>query len=98
MTQAVDLRLACAKQVESRGDLLDTLHWWLRDVWISAHTGQPDFLRLPNLQTHALTVARRLSTKTALDNLQTWERTRRSLDTNVQEALALEVGLLQLNL
>jgi DNA polymerase III subunit delta' len=87
-----------AEYRRQRGDVLDTLHWWLRDVWISAHTGQPDFLRLPTLQTHAMTVARRLSTKTALDNLQTWERTRRSLDTTVQEALALEVGLLQLNL
>jgi DNA polymerase III subunit delta' len=86
-----------AEYRRQRADLLNVLHWWLRDVWICVHTSKLEFLRLPNLQAHALTIARRLSTTTALANLQTWERTRRSLDTNVQEALALEVGLLQLN-
>jgi DNA polymerase III subunit delta' len=86
-----------AEYRRQRADLLNALHWWLRDVWICAHTSKSEFLRLPSLQAHALTMARRLSTTTALSNLQIWERTRRSLDTNVQEALALEVGLLQLS-
>jgi DNA polymerase III subunit delta' len=87
-----------AEYRRQRADLLEGLHWWLRDIWISAQTPNPEFLRLPSLQPHSVTVACRLSTTTALANLQSWEQTRRSLDTNVQEALALEVGLLQLNL
>ena len=43
-------------------------------------------------------VAQRISSADALDNLQIMERTQRLLFTNVQEALALEVGLLKLRL
>ena len=42
-------------------------------------------------------VARRLSPRQALENLQTLEQTQRLLHTNVQEALALEVGMLKLH-
>ena len=45
----------------------------------------------------AETVARRISPRQALENLQTLEQTQRLLHTNVQEALALEVGLLKLH-
>jgi len=43
-------------------------------------------------------VAQRLSPKAALDNLRIIEQLQRWLHTNVQEALALEVGLLKLQL
>jgi len=43
-------------------------------------------------------VAERVSTPDALENLQTLEQLQRRLYTNVQEALALEVGLLKLRL
>jgi hypothetical protein len=43
-------------------------------------------------------VARRLSSKAALENLRIIEQLQRWLHTNVQEALALEVGLLKLQL
>jgi len=43
-------------------------------------------------------VAGRISSNQALENLQTLEKTQRILHTNVQEALALEVGLLKLNI
>jgi len=43
-------------------------------------------------------VARRLSPKAALENLRVIEQLQRWLHTNVQEALALEVGLLKLQL
>lgn len=87
-----------AEYRRQRSDLLNALHWWLRDIWISAQVTTPDLLRLPNLKAHTTAIAQRLSTRSALINMETWERTRRFLDTNVQEALALEVGLLQLNL
>ena len=41
-------------------------------------------------------VARRITPRQALENLQTLEQTQRLLHTNVQEALALEVSLLKL--
>ena len=45
-----------------------------------------------------MSLARRLTAETAAENLQVFEKTRRLLDTNVQEALALEVGMLKLKL
>jgi DNA polymerase III subunit delta' len=87
-----------AEYRRQRADLLGALHCWLRDVWISTHTPQHHLLSLPGLQPHSASLAARLSPRTALENLQTWEQTRRILDTNVQEALALEVGFLKLTL
>jgi DNA polymerase III subunit delta' len=87
-----------AEYRRQRTDLLNAVHWWWRDVWISTHGAPPALLSLPSLQSDAAMVAKRISPGQALHNLNTWERTRRTLETNVQEALALEVGLLQLNL
>ena len=52
------------------------------------------------LQADALesTNGHRLQAMAALENLQVLEQTQRLLHTNVQEALALEVGLLKLKL
>ena len=85
------------------------VQWWLRDVWLS--TLRPDkigttedgrtlaaggsLLKFPEISgTEA--VARRITPRQALENLQTLEQTQRLLHTNVQEALALEVSLLKL--
>jgi hypothetical protein len=43
-------------------------------------------------------VAQRISAKAAIENLRIIEQLQRWLHTNVQEALALEVGLLKLHL
>jgi len=43
-------------------------------------------------------VARRITPRQALENLQILEQKQRLLHTNVQEALALEVSLLKLQL
>ena len=43
-------------------------------------------------------VAERISPKAAMENLRIIEQLQRWLHTNVQEALALEVGLLKLHL
>jgi hypothetical protein len=43
-------------------------------------------------------VAQRISPKEAMENLRIMEQLQRWLSTNVQEALALEVGLLKLHL
>jgi len=56
-----------------------------------------ELLSLPQLVS-AETVARRISPAKAADNLRVMEQTQRLLGSNVQEALALEVGLLKLSL
>jgi DNA polymerase-3 subunit delta' len=79
-----------------RADLLLLVQWWLRDIWLHTLAAGKDLLKFPQIS-GAETVARRISTKHALENLQTLEQTQRLLHSNVQEALALEVGLLKLH-
>jgi DNA polymerase-3 subunit delta' len=59
--------------------------------------GTTDLLNFPQLA-GTQRVAGRISAKDAVENLQIIEGTQRLLHTNVQEALALEVGLLKLHL
>lgn len=86
-----------------RSDLLAALQWWLRDVWIqtltSAERGvrSAELLNFPQMPS-AGHVAKRISPNQAVENLRVVEKTQRLLGSNVQEALALEVGLLKLNL
>jgi DNA polymerase-3 subunit delta' len=70
----------------------------------SVHPGRPEakplgqaLLSFPDLG-GTRQVARRLSSQKAMENLQIMEQLQRWLSTNVQEALALEVGLLKLHL
>jgi DNA polymerase-3 subunit delta' len=90
-----------AEYRRQRTDLLVIVQRWLRDVWLhTLGTEGPGNLELfgfpPAVATAA--VAQRISPKEAMENLQTMEGTQRLLHTNVQEALALEVGLLKLHL
>jgi DNA polymerase-3 subunit delta' len=80
-----------------RSDLLVALQWWLRDVWVQTLSVGGNLLNFPELAS-ASRVAKRLLPGQAMENLQVLERTQRLLGSNVQEALALEVGLLKLNL
>ncbi len=86
-----------------RSDLLLALQWWLRDVWLQtldAGTGAEagaGLLNFPELDGTAQ-VAQRVSSGDAMENLRVMEQLQRWLGTNVQEALALEVGLLKLRL
>ena len=99
-----------AEYRRQRAELLLSLEWWLRDVWVrkihdhgeaatqkSAAAGRGTLLSFPEL-TGSQKVAQRLSAAEALENLQVMEQLQRWLGTNVQEALALEVGLLKLRL
>jgi DNA polymerase-3 subunit delta' len=91
--------LAAAVEAEyrrQRADLLLLVQWWLRDVWLHTLAAGKELLNFPKI-TGAEMVAHRLSSRQALENLQTLEQTQRLLHTNVQEALALEVGLLKLH-
>ena len=79
-----------------RADLLLLVQWWLRDVWLHTLSAGGELLKYPEVS-GAETVARRINSRQALENLQTLEQTQRLLHSNVQEALALEVGLLKLH-
>jgi len=79
-----------------RADLLMLIQWWLRDAWIHTLAVGRDLLKFPEIA-GAEAVAKRITARQALENIKTVEQTQRLLHTNVQEALALEVGLLKLH-
>jgi DNA polymerase-3 subunit delta' len=101
MREKLEDELTAAIEAEyrrQRTDLLGVLHWWLRDVWLQSLAAGADMLSFPNLAAAAQSVARRISPAEARSNLEEMDRLQRQLYTNVQEALALEVGLLKLRL
>jgi DNA polymerase-3 subunit delta' len=95
-----EVELSAAIEAEyrlQRSDLLVALQWWMRDVWLQTLSQGGELLRFPQLAS-AGQVSKRLSPTQARANLDVLERVQRLLGSNVQEALALEVGLLKLNL
>jgi DNA polymerase-3 subunit delta' len=92
--------LAAGSEAEyrrQRAEVLLLLQWWLRDVWLCTLAAGEELLHLPQIA-GADEVAKRISTQQAQENLSVIEQTQRLLHTNVQEALALEVSLLKLQL
>ncbi|MDB6058845.1 MAG: DNA-directed polymerase, partial [Verrucomicrobiales bacterium] len=89
-----------AEYRRQRNDLLAALQWWLRDVWLqTVSQSASKFLGFPDLAAAAQTIGKRISAADARDNLEIVDDLQRQLsNTNVQEALALEVGLLKLKL
>ncbi|HZF02275.1 MAG TPA: DNA polymerase III subunit [Methylomirabilota bacterium] len=91
--------LAAAVEAEyrrRRADLLLLIQCWLRDVWLHTLAAGKELLNFPKMS-GAEIVAKKITSRQALENLQTLEQTQRLLHTNVQEALALEVGFLKLH-
>ena len=86
-----------AEYRRQRAELLLLMQWWLRDVWLHTLGSGREFLNFPQVA-GADRVASRLTPQQALENLRVVEQTQRLLHTNVQEALALEVGLLKLQM
>jgi DNA polymerase-3 subunit delta' len=103
-----------AEYRRQRADLLAVLQNWLRDVWLrtlarpneqksEVRDSRPadrlmdDLLIFPKVAATS-DVAQRISAKDAMENLRIMEQLQRWLATNVQEALAMEVGLLKLHL
>jgi len=92
--------LAAAVEAEYRRrrvDLLALLQLWFRDVWLHTLSVNGELTHFPQL-TSTSQVAGRLKPRNAMDNLQVLQQTQSLLNTNVQESLALEVGLLKLHL
>lgn len=101
MRDKLEEELAAAIEAEyrrQRTDLIGVLHWWLRDVWLETLAQGAELVSFPSLAPEVQAVARRISPAEALSNLEEIDRLQRQLHTNVQEALALEVGLLKLKL
>ncbi len=86
-----------AEYRRQRAELLLLVQWWLRDVWLHTLATGREFLNFPQIA-GADRVASRLTPQQAMENLRVVEQTQRLLHTNVQEALALEVGLLKLRM
>jgi len=108
LMQKWESELSAAIEAEyrrQRSDLLALLQAWLRDVWIECAVRSPEstagsegqLLNFPRLE-GTRRVAARISPAQATENLEVIEQLQRWLFTNVQEALALEVGLLKLRL
>jgi DNA polymerase-3 subunit delta' len=94
-----ETELAAAIEAEyrrRRAEILLLLQWWLRDVWLHTLAAGKELLKFPAIS-GAENVARRITPRQAVENLQTLEQAQRLLHTNVQEALALEVSLLKLH-
>jgi DNA polymerase-3 subunit delta' len=87
-----------AEYRRQRSEMLNALQWWLRDVWLQTVTVGEDLLTFPQHREVTAAIAQKLQPTDALANLTHLERLQRLLFTNVQEALALEVGLLKLKL
>ncbi len=97
-----DKELAAGAEAEyrrQRGELLAALYWWLRDLWLATQGEDSERLALPELAAATRVAAQRVTPDAAAENLRVIEHTARLLaETNVQEALTLEVGLLRLRL
>lgn len=101
MREKLEDELAAAIEAEyrrQRTELIGSLQWWFRDVWLQTLGQGQESLCLPELVAASQAVARRISTQDATENLQVIERLLRQFNSNVQEALALEVGLLKLKI
>ena len=96
-----EAELNAAVEAEYRGkraELLLLLQWWMRDIWLSTMKMEELSLAVPQLRNATEQVANRLSPSDASENLRQLEKLQRQLTTNVQESLALEIGLLKLRL
>ncbi len=87
-----------AEYRRQRAELLVSLEFWLRDVWLHSLALNGDLLSLPQTASQTAVIASRISPEAAVENLDVLEQTQRLLYSNVQEALALEVGFLKLKL
>jgi DNA polymerase-3 subunit delta' len=86
-----------AEYRHQRTTLLGWLQLWLRDIWLTTLQTDPGLLSFSGLPGCA-EIAGRITPRQALANLGILEQAQRLLHTNVQEALALEVCLLKLEL
>jgi DNA polymerase-3 subunit delta' len=87
-----------AEYRRERSEQLKLIQWWLRDIWLSCLGNDNASFRFPTAADYTRIVSARISSRQARQNLDQFETTQGLLQTNVQEGLTLEVGLLKLNL
>lgn len=88
--------LAAAIEAEyrrQRADLLSILQWFLRDVWLHTLRADNSLLRFPDLAQESRRIADRIPAEAALEYIEIMDAMQQRLNTNVQEALAIEVAL-----
>ena len=74
------------------------IFWSPESIWLSSLELGDAEPALPQLAESTTCVARRITRDQAAENLRALEKLQRQLHTNVQETLALEIGLLKLAL
>jgi DNA polymerase III subunit delta' len=87
-----------AEYRRERADLLVGCQWWLRDVWIQTLNFAGGPATFPALEPATKAVSRRIQPEQGIRNVEIIDQVLRWLSGNVQEALALEIGLLKLAL
>lgn len=87
-----------AEYRRKRAEAIVVLQWWMRDVWLQCQRIEGVGLAMPGLGESTAGLAERIGATDAAGNLRSLEGLQRLLNTNVQESLALEVGLLRLKL
>jgi len=81
-----------------RSEFLAGLQWFFRDVWLRTLRVGEELLMLPKLGDPARQLAERTTPQDAYENLRLLRRAQRLLETNLHEALILEVTLLRLRM
>ncbi len=88
-----------AEYRRQRTETIQTFQWFLRDIWLQTFSrGNTTLLRFPELADSTATIAGRITPERALANLDITDQLQRRLNTNIQEALAVEVALLRIAL
>src|SRR4051812_4558976 len=87
-----------AEYRRQRAEVLAGVQWWMRDIWLVTMRTGKEAWSFPQLSATVQKVAQRITNDQAVQNLEQLEQLQRLLATNVQEALALEVGLLKLKI
>lgn len=88
-----------AEYRQQRAELVSILQWFLRDVWLHTLHADVSLLRFPDLAQESQRIAGRIPAEAALENIEIVDTLQQRLNnTNVQEALALEVALLKISL
>jgi DNA polymerase-3 subunit delta' len=80
----------------AREAVLEELYLWFADVLLCVENAPPELSEIPEAAEAVRRAARGLSSRQALGNLEAIEEVRESLTRNITETLALEVGLLKL--
>jgi len=81
-----------------RTDFLTGLQWLFRDIWVLTLGVGERLLALGRFEAAVKALAARLTAADAFENLRLLGRTQELLETNLQEALVLEVALLRLRM